>query len=237
MTATNNIPASSLNQAFPGYGQMNELGASWRIKFYDVDGTPLSMISFEVIDFGAISFKEIFQNVKTILSTPIYSAALERLLGVDQNIVDLPIQEASQATIAILDALFFWESRVEVVNINFASDVISGRLICNLQLNIRNVIYGTDTPYDRNNAFGVVPPTQEVNMIPGPPGPPGPQGIRGTAWFLGTTDPTFVPSAPPPIGAPQQNDIYMNTATGDIFQFDVSPGGSTLGVGTWRKAK
>jgi hypothetical protein len=86
--------------AFPGYGQTGDLGVNWRIKFADADGLPLNMRSFEAINFGAISYAEVFQNVKTILATPLFSAALERLLGVDQSIVDLPIQQASQAVIA-----------------------------------------------------------------------------------------------------------------------------------------
>lgn len=224
--------ALGVPQDFPGFGQDSDLGANWRIKFADADGLPLNMLSFDKIDFGAIAYKEIFQNVKTILATPLYSAALERLLGLDQTIVDLPIDRAAEATVAMLDALYFWENRVEIINIGFESDVISGHLICNLQLNIRNVIYGTEQPYDRNNIFNTALP--EEDLMPGPPGPPGPpgkDGIRGSIWFLGTTDPTVTPptAQPAPIGAPQQNDIYMNTTTGDIWQFEVP---ATTGAGT-----
>jgi phage baseplate assembly protein W len=200
------------------------------------------MLSFEQIDFGAIAYKEIFQNVKTILATPLYSAALERLLGVDQTIVDLPIGQASQATIAILDALYFWEPRVQVVNIEFASDVISGRLVCNLKLNMSNTIFGTDTPYDRNNIFDspqrivqvmpTPPPTPpsggdgggDIVYVEGPAGPQGPAGPtgatgatgpRGSIWFTGASDP-FVGAS---VGA-QLNDMYLNTTTAAIFQFD-----------------
>jgi phage baseplate assembly protein W len=181
----------SQEPAQPGYGQIGDLGANWRIKFADADGIQLNMVSFEVIDFGAIAYKEILQAVKTILATPLYSAALERLLGVDQTIVDLPIDRAAEATIAILDALYFWEPRVQVVDISFASDVISGHLICNLQLNIKNVIYGTERPYDRNNIFET--PTRVDQTLPpmevpvtGPPGPPGPAG-PGVAIKSGIT--------------------------------------------------
>lgn len=198
-----------------GYGQMPELGSNWRIKFSDADGLPLNMVSFEVIDFGAISYKEIFQNVKTILATPLYSAALERLLGIDESIVDLPIGQAAQAVVAILDALYFWEPRVEVVNIGFASDGISAHLICNLQLKIKNVIYGTETPYDRNNIFPMPPVvTQELPPMNVPvAGPIGPTGVRGSLWFTGPTDPTQVTGVLP-------QDMYLNTTSGDVFQFD-----------------
>jgi Phage baseplate assembly protein W len=191
-----------------------------------------------VIDFGAIAYKEIFQNVKTILATPLYSCALERLLGVDQTIVDLPIDQAAEATVAILDALYFWEPRVEVVNVGFESDVISGHLVCNLQLQIKNVIFGTSQPYDRNNIFDNPPkidqslPPSEAPLPPvgvgdtgetGPPGPPGAtgqKGTRGSLWFTGATDPTAIS------GGILPNDMYLNTTTAAIFQFDGT---------TWRK--
>ena len=233
--------APTPKETFPGYGQTSDLGSNWRIKFADADGIPLNMLSFEWIDFGAIAYKEIFQNVKTILATPLYSAALERLLGIDQTIVDLPVDQAAQATVAILDALYFWEPRVRVVNISFESDVVSGHLVCNLQLRIRNVIYGTEQPYDRNNIFESptrvdqtlpeVPPVAEVVGPPGPPGPQGPagstgaQGQRGSLWFTGTTDPTTGGA----IGALPQ-DMYLNTVSGAIFQFD----GGTM---TWRRVR
>jgi phage baseplate assembly protein W len=223
-------------QAFPGYGQTSDLGNNWRIKFADADGIPLNMLSFEVIDFGAIAYKEIFQNVKTILATPLYSAALERLLGVDQSIVDLPIDQAAQATIAILDALYFWEPRVEVVDIKFSGDVPNGHLICSLQLKIKNVIYGTDQPYDRNNIFNTPrfvtqglpeppkpPEPSDGGGVQGPAGPQGPvgpagptgqQGDRGSLWFTGATDPIIG------LAGAKAQDMYLNTTTASIFQFD-----------------
>jgi Phage baseplate assembly protein W len=224
-------------QLFPGYGQTSDLGSNWRIKFADADGIPLNMVSFEVIDFGAIAYKEIFQNVKTILATPLFSAALERLLGVDQTIVDLPIEQAAQATIAIIDALYFWEPRVEIVNVSFESDVISGHLICNLQLNIKNVIFGTDQPYDRNNIFDSPiampqtlpsPPPVIVTGPPGPAGPVGATGSRGSLWFTGSGDP------PGTVTTAQPQDMYLNTTTGDVFQFD---GGVFVHVGRFERDK
>src|SRR5262247_3850967 len=104
------------------YTNAAELGANWRIQFMDADGIPLNMLSFEQIDFGAISYKEIFQNVKTILLTPLFSATLERTLGIDQTIVDLPIGNAAEATIAIIDALYFWEPRCTLMNVQFTAD-------------------------------------------------------------------------------------------------------------------
>jgi phage baseplate assembly protein W len=237
MPTTTTPPSPVTKESFPGYGQLNDLGSNWRIKFADADGIPLNMLSFEQIDFGAIAYKEIFQNVKTILATPLYSAALERLLGVDQTIVDLPIDQAAQATVAVLDALYFWEPRARAIDISFESDVISGHLVCKLQLNIKNVIYGTEAPYDRNNIFDTpsrvpqqLPPPQEPDVIIGPPGPEGPagppgtsgaQGQRGSLWFTGTADPVAVAGA-------QSQDMYLNTTSGAVFQFDG-------GTRTWRR--
>jgi len=248
------------------YAGTAQYGANWRVQFFDADGIPLNMVSFEVIDFGAISYKELFQNVKTILATPMFSAALERTLGVDQRIVDLPIDRASEATIAILDALHFWEPRVEVVNITFESDVLSGHLIVNLQLKMRNVIFGTNKPYTANNIFATPTKVKQappiILPVAGPTGPPGAVGAagqRGSLWFSGTTAPPAGPLVPivrrgsPTQGAqgeqgkqgqrgfvwltgagdpiaPQDKDMYLNTANGDVWQFD----GSTM---TWRRTK
>jgi phage baseplate assembly protein W len=204
------------------------LGANWQLQFVQPDGLPLTMQSFEVIDFGAISYTEIFQNVKTILATPLFSAALERTLGLDNTIVDRPITEAARITVAILDAVVQWEPRCDVMNIDFAADAINGHLIVKLQLNIKNVIYGTNTPYTATNIY---PPPRREPMIQepvqGPPGPPGPPGPRGSLWFVGTGDPpsSVTPGAP----QPQAQDMYLNTTTGDIFQFQDASGTTTGG--------
>jgi phage baseplate assembly protein W len=230
---------------FTGHGTPADLGQNWQVAFRDADGTPLNMQSFEQIDFGAISFKEIFQNVKTIVATPLFSAALERLLGVDARIVDLPINAAAEATVALLQAVYTWEPRAQTVEINFAADVINGHLIAQLQLNIINVIAGTDTPYSSNNidtrtVFGTyVPPLEtwqdvQPHMLvveqpvlvpvrgqPGTPGTPGTAGARGSLWFTGSGPPTITTGVQP-------QDMYLDGLTGDVHQFD--------GVaGTWRK--
>jgi phage baseplate assembly protein W len=216
--------------------QVSELGPNWRIKFFDADGFPLTMLSFQAIDFGAISYKEVFQNVKTILTTPMFSAALERTLGIDQNIVDLPIDRAAEATVAIIDALYFWEPRCEVRDIEFEPDVLNGKLSVNLALRVRNVIYGTETPYRQRTIYkeeAVVPPVipspepelPDVIYITGPPGEPGPAGPpgpagapgaageRGSKWFTGTSDPIST------VGV-LAGDMYLNTTTAAIFQYD-----------------
>jgi uncharacterized protein len=207
-------------------GGTAELGANWRLQFADPDGVPLSMISFEQIDFGAISYKEIFQNVKTILATPLFSAALERTLGLDNTIVDRPIQDAAHATIAILDAVMQWEPRCQIMNIDFEADAINGHLIVKLQLDVKNVIYGTNTAYTAQNIYdkpaavtGRLPSILEPPVIEGPPGPPGetgPPGERGSLWFTGVGPPTTVAGA-------QEQDMYLDTSSGDIAQLQSTP--------------
>jgi phage baseplate assembly protein W len=213
-------------EGFIGYGG-SDLGSNWRVMFRDAEGIPLNMLSFELIDFGAISFKEIFQNAKTILATTIMSAALERTLGVDARIVDLPIGDAAQATIALMQALYFWEPRVEVMNIDFDADVINGHLIATLQLRVRNVLYGTDTPYTRANIFDV--PTKVTQELPpmgpiviqgdtivieGEKGEKGDKGERGSLWFADTGP----PSTSPTVSKAKAQDMYLDTLTGDIHQ-------------------
>jgi phage baseplate assembly protein W len=220
---------------------VSELGPNWRIKLYDADGFPLTMLSFEAIDFGAISYKEVFQNVKTILTTPMFSAALERTLGVDQSIIDLPIDRAAEATVAIIDALYFWEPRCEVRDIHFEPDVLNGKLEVSLTLRIRNVIFGSNKTYERTHIY--TEPTKvsqelpPMNVpVPGPPGPVGPTGQRGSRWFTGTDDP------PPLFAELLPYDMYLNISpagtpgAGDVWQFDGGTGmwvrkGKSRGVG------
>jgi len=180
-----------------------QLGANWQLQFIQPDGLPLTMAGLEIIDFGAISYKEIFQNVKTILATPLFSAALERTLGMDQTVVDRPITDAAMITVAILDAVTNWESRHRVRNISFQADAINGHLVVLLQLDIDNVIYGTNQPYKQSAIFpppltvtqGLPPPTP-IEGPPGLPGAPGATGQRGSLWFTGTAAPPTGPLMP-----------------------------------------
>lgn len=215
------------------YVNTDELGANWRLMLFDADGNPLTMSSFEAIDFGAISYKEIFQNVKTILATPLFSCVLERTLGIDANIVDLPVDRAAELTVAILDALYYWENRCKVMDISFDTD-LNGHLEVKVQLAIKNIIYGTQQTYSKTTIYEtepivppplppmVEPPPEGVIVVPGPPGPmgptgpagaTGPAGQRGSVWFTGPEDPASVMGA-------FVNDMYLNTTTAAIFQYD-----------------
>jgi hypothetical protein len=141
-------------QTLPEEPDISRFGANWQVQFTDADGRPLNMGSFDQIDFGAISYKEIFQNVKTILATPLYSCPLERTLGIDQSVVDLPMNDATAGTLAILAAIYQWEPRAEVVRVDFGgSDALNGHLQVNVQLKIKNLIYDTTTPYQNTSVF------------------------------------------------------------------------------------
>jgi len=177
------------------------LGENWRLQFIQPDGLPLTMAGLEIIDFGAISYKEIFQNVKTILATPLFSCALERTLGLDHTIVDRPITEAAVITVAILTAVTTWEPRCHVMNLDFQADAINGHLVVLLQLDIKNVIYGTNQQY-RTQSIGALP-TRVTQGVPPPPpmlqGPQGPAGATGPAGQRGSL--WFTASGAPPAGA------------------------------------
>ena len=77
-----------------------------------------------------------------------------------------------------------------------------------------------------------LPPDMSTTPIPGPPGPPGPQGPRGSLWYVGSTDPG------PGLGTPQNpvqaQDMYLNTTTGDVFQFTSA---SSTVASRWAKIK
>ncbi len=67
--------------------------------------------------------EEIFQNVRTILSTPKGSVPLDREFGIDLSCLDspTPVAEARLVT-GIIAAVKKYEPRVSVTEINFTSD-------------------------------------------------------------------------------------------------------------------
>lgn len=72
---------------------------------------------------------------------------------------------------------------------------------------------------------GEIGETGEMGLD-GPPGPPGPEGdqgetgIRGSQWFVSSTDPS--------LGSPTieliQGDLWLNSQTGDVYVWAGSPG-------------
>lgn len=131
------------------------IGEFSEIRILDENGQPLTLEMLAELDFGAISFKEIAQNVKTILLTPLFTVPLDRLLGMDLTLVDYPINYAQTFLIPeILDRIHRFERRVEVLEINFEGDALVGHLIPILRLRVRNETYRDRIPYTEQNAFG-----------------------------------------------------------------------------------
>lgn len=80
---------------------------------------------------------EVLQNLLTILSTVKGSIPLDRALGIDGDIVDLPIQQAqARMTQEIFDAVKRYEPRASIERITFTGD-INGRLTPRLEVRIR----------------------------------------------------------------------------------------------------
>lgn len=78
----------------------------------------------EGIDFAPASeYAEILQNIRTILSTPVYSVPLVRSFGVNAEFVDMPLPIA-RAKIGqeIIIGIRKYEPRVTVTRITWEAD-------------------------------------------------------------------------------------------------------------------
>lgn len=76
------------------------------------------------IDFApANEYAEILQNIRTILSTPLYSVPLDRAFGIDASCVDMPLPVA-KANIGqkIVKAIRQYEPRAEITQITWEAD-------------------------------------------------------------------------------------------------------------------
>jgi uncharacterized protein len=118
------------------------------VRLLDQNGQPLTMASFAEVDFGAISFKEIFQNVKMILTTPMFTVALDRLFGLDFTLVDLPLNDVQNELVAeVIAKIHRYERRAQVLDVAFEGDGLSAHLIPIIRLRIRNETYRDRIPY------------------------------------------------------------------------------------------
>ncbi|MCM0759615.1 GPW/gp25 family protein [Sporomusa sphaeroides DSM 2875] len=85
--------------------------------------------STSVIFAPATAVEEIFQNVRTVLATPVYSVPLNRAFGVNAELLDLPLPVAkAKLTAEIVQAIQKFEPRVEVTRVSFNGEPINGRL-------------------------------------------------------------------------------------------------------------
>ena len=86
------------------------------------------------IDFGppdAIS--EILQNIRMILTTPVFSVPLDRDFGIDFTLLDNP-QPMAMAKLSdqIFQAIRKFEPRAEIIEIDYlhdAGDLIDGKIV------------------------------------------------------------------------------------------------------------
>lgn len=143
------------------------------------------------IDFGATGRIEIFQNIKSIVLTAIWSVPLDREFGMDYSMVDKPMVVAEamlSQEVAMKIALY--EPRAVFTSIEFARDELNGRLSPNVHISILST---DELPSAYSAAAGeaslalvariapTFPPSflEILAYIQGIPGPPGPQGIQG----------------------------------------------------------
>ena len=84
---------------------------------------------------GEVSFRpdgtieEILQNVRTILTTPVYSVPLDRSFGLSATMLDAPMPVAqAKLTAEIIAAVHKWEPRVRVTKVMYEGDAADGVL-------------------------------------------------------------------------------------------------------------
>jgi uncharacterized protein len=179
----------------------------------------------DLIDFGAVGEKEVWQNVKYALLTTYYSVPLDREFGIDATFVDKPIPVAQvvlSQEIALKIGLY--EPRARFEDVSFDGDGLLGKLEPTVIISIDIASYlppmgGVSIIPKKamlpTEAYAIYTEGEDGSLVPwikGPQGEPGPPGPRGTLWFTGPNDPID------PIPNSLPGDMYLNTTTGDIFQ-------------------
>ena len=93
---------------------------------------------------GAIDFfpssqmEEILQNVRTILTTTIYTVPLDRTFGINPEMLDLPMPTAmAKLTAEIVAAVEKFEPRAQVTAVKFSGDGMEGILKPSISLRIK----------------------------------------------------------------------------------------------------
>lgn len=95
--------------------------------------------ALEKIAFAPNSeLEEILQNVRTILTTTKYSVALDRDFGLEADAVDSPIQNVqAKLTAEIIEKVEKYEPRVQVKQVDYDGDFITGKLIPKVRVVIK----------------------------------------------------------------------------------------------------
>ena len=93
--------------------------------------------TLEQINFAPSTIQEeVIQNIKTLVSTMIYTVPLDRNFGIIANALDEPMPIAmAKLSSDIIDAISQYEPRAKVTQISFDGD-IDGRLIPRLRIEI-----------------------------------------------------------------------------------------------------
>ena len=93
---------------------------------------------------GAVNFapsstvEEVIQNVRTILTTTVYSVPLDRTFGINPDMLDLPMPAAqARLTAEIVAAVEKIEPRATVTEVTFAGDGADGFLKPSIRLRIK----------------------------------------------------------------------------------------------------
>lgn len=82
--------------------------------------------------------EEVYQNVNTVLATPVYSVPLNRAFGANTNMLDLPLPVAqAKLTAEIMQAIQKFEPRVTVTKVQFSVDAINGKLIASVSVRLK----------------------------------------------------------------------------------------------------
>lgn len=102
---------------------------------FDVTGGMTTII------FGATGLEEIFQNVRTIISTPKGSVPLDRDFGLSQTFLDQPVPVAkAKALPEIIEAVEKYEPRAKVTRVWWvASDEMAGCVVPSVRIRVVDI--------------------------------------------------------------------------------------------------
>ena len=169
------------------------------------------------IDFGATGAREIYQNVKYILLTELFSVPLDREFGMNFVMVDKPTEVAQlmlEQECAMKIALY--EPRCYFTRIDYNRDetrLLPEKLKPEVSIKLLDITSLPLVPIVES-----LPSTATIIAPePSPPstgaGQPGPPGERGSYWYSGIGEPGIIAGS-------KAQDMYLNTSNGDVFQFD-----------------
>ena len=99
----------------------------------------LNGVTIEAVNFGAQGNEEIYQNLRTLYTTPMGTVPFDREFGIDSGLLDNPMQIAQgKLIVEYIDKTRKYESRVNVKEVNFELDSKDGVLIPKVVIEIVN---------------------------------------------------------------------------------------------------